>query len=234
MDIIKKYAVIVAGGSGKRMNSSIPKQFLEVNGLPILMHTINAFHQYDASIDIVLVLAASEIEYWDTLVKKYKFSVPVRVQAGGETRFQSVKAGLGLINTSGLVAIHDGVRPLITSEIIHRAYEAGYKNGTAITSVEMKESIRMVTPTKSKALDRKEYRTIQTPQVFKCRLIKDAYLIEENEMLTDDASVAEKAGYIIHLIEGSYENLKITTPEDLVLAEAILNQREKLETSLLG
>lgn len=230
---IKKYAVVVAGGSGKRMNSSIPKQFLEINGLPILMHTIYAFHNYDSNIDIVLVLAESDMDYWAKLCKKHNFQVPHKLQMGGETRFQSVKAGLSLINTSGVVAIHDGVRPLITPDILQRSYEAGYKNGSAITSVEMKESIRMVTPTKSKALDRKEYRTIQTPQVFKCRLIKDAYLIEENETLTDDASVAEKAGYIIHLIEGSYENLKITTPEDIVLAEAILNQREKIESSFM-
>lgn len=221
----KEYALIVAGGKGTRINSNVPKQFLELNGLPVLIHTLNAFVRYSRSINIILVLPEDDIETWTTLSKKHNLTTPLTVQTGGDTRFQSVKRGLEKIAGNGLVAIHDGVRPLISEDIIGASFRLAAVHKTAVAAVRLKESIRITDPDNTKAVDRSKFRLIQTPQTFEIDLIKKAYEAKEDPTLTDDASVAEKAGNVISLFEGSYENIKITTREDLVIAEAFLKMR---------
>jgi len=222
---LKEHALIVAGGKGTRMNAAIPKQFLVVDGLPILMHTLYAFFRYSETMEVILVLPESDFETWKTLCQEYSFSKPVRLQAGGDTRFQSVKNGLDLIAGDGLVAIHDGVRPLVSEDMIGASFRLAALHGSAVAAVRLKESIRMTNQDRTQAMDRSQFRLIQTPQTFQVPLIKKAYLQKEDASLTDDASVAERAGHIISLFEGSYENIKVTTPEDLVVAEALMRAR---------
>lgn len=224
---MKQFAVIVAGGSGSRMNTEVPKQYLPVNGLPVLMHTINAFHNYSQALDIIVVLPPKDIELWEELCEKYEFNLPVKIAPGGETRFQSVRNGLARIDSDGIVAIHDGVRPLVNKEIIAASYEIAALHGSAIAAVRLKESIRVTDKDQTKMADRSKYRIIQTPQTFQVSLIKDAYEITEDPQFTDDASVLEKSGHKISLFEGSYKNIKITTPEDLIIAEAFLKNQAK-------
>ncbi|MEO7991626.1 MAG: 2-C-methyl-D-erythritol 4-phosphate cytidylyltransferase [Chryseolinea sp.] len=220
-----EYALIVAGGKGTRIKSKLPKQFLELNGLPILMHTINAFVRYSVSIRIILVLPEDDFDIWNALCEKFNFNVPVILQRGGESRFQSVKNGLNKIEGEGLVAIHDGVRPLVSEDIIGASFRLAAVHKSAVAAVRLKESIRMTDQDNTKAMDRSRFRLIQTPQTFQVDLIKKAYQQKEDVSMTDDASVAERVGHIISLFEGSYENIKITTPEDLIVAEALLKQK---------
>jgi 2-C-methyl-D-erythritol 4-phosphate cytidylyltransferase len=217
--MFKKYAIIVAGGSGSRMKSDIPKQFIEVGGLPILMHTLKRFKEADSEIEIILVLPEAQFEYWSALCQKYK-TVPHQLVAGGKTRFQSGLNGLKVIDNEGLVAIHDGVRPFVSTEIIIESYKVASNKGTAVVSVPSKDSVRV----NGQAIDRSTVRLIQTPQTFQIPLIKKAFDTEELSTFTDDASVAEHAGFEINLIEGNYENIKITTQEDLLWAEVILSK----------
>ena len=204
------------------MDSDTPKQFLTISGQPILMHTLSQFYHYDHQLEIILVLPLSQFNKWTELSLIHDFDVPHRLVAGGSTRFHSVKNGLDSIEEEGLVAIHDGVRPLIETSIIRNTFEVAEKKGNAIASVELKESIRHVSDASSKAIDRTSYHIIQTPQTFLVTQIKKAYAIEYDESITDDASVAEMAGQLVNLVEGSYRNIKITTSEDLVIAEAFL------------
>lgn len=220
-----EYALIVAGGKGTRIKSSIPKQFLELNGTPILIHTINAFVRYSPQIRIILVLPEADMPIWKELSAKHQFNTPIIIQSGGDTRFQSVKRGLEKIQGEGLVAIHDGVRPLISEDIIGASFRLAAVHKTAVAAVRLKESIRMTDQDSTRAVDRSKFRLIQTPQTFDVAMIKKAYEGKEDASLTDDASVAEQAGHVISLFEGSYENIKITTQEDLVVAEALLNAR---------
>ena len=228
----KEYALIVAGGKGTRIKSKTPKQFLELNGLPVLMHTILAFYRYSEKISIILVLPEDDMATWKSLCKQYNFRHNPTLQKGGETRFQSVKNGLEKIEGDGLVAIHDGVRPLVNTEIIATSFRVAAVNDTAIAAVSLKESLRITNENATKAVDRSNFKLIQTPQTFKVSLIKKAYESAEDSSLTDDASVAEKAGYSISLFEGSYENIKITTAEDLVVAEALLKLRQHSVTGI--
>lgn len=220
-----EYALIVAGGKGTRIKSKLPKQFLELDGKPVLLHTIEAFFRYSDKIKIILVLPKDDFEIWNEIVKRFSFTRSVTLQEGGETRFQSVKRGLQKISGDGLVAIHDGVRPLVSENIIGASYRLAAVHKTAVAAVRLKESIRMTDQDQTKAMDRSKFRLIQTPQTFDIQLIKKAYEIKEDESLTDDASVAERSGHAISLFEGSYENIKITTPEDLVVAEALMKSR---------
>lgn len=222
----QEYAIIVAGGKGTRIKSALPKQFLELNGLPILMHTINAFQRYSKNIVVILVLPEDDFETWRSLCSKHNFTATLILQKGGDTRFQSVKNGLEKIEGDGLVAIHDGVRPLVSEDIIGASYRLAAVHKTAVAAVRLKESIRMTDQDNTKSVDRSKFRLIQTPQTFEVTLIKKAYQIKDDPSLTDDASVAERAGQVISLFEGSYENIKITTPEDLIVAEALLNSRK--------
>jgi 2-C-methyl-D-erythritol 4-phosphate cytidylyltransferase len=223
-----EYALIVAGGKGTRITSKIPKQFIELQGLPILFHTINVFFKYSEKIKVVVVLPSSDFDIWNTLVKTYHFDKPVILQNGGSTRFQSVKKGLEKIEGDGLVAIHDGVRPLVTEDIIATSFKLAAQQKAAVACVPLKESIRITDDQQSRALDRSKFKLIQTPQTFQISLIKKAYESPEDESLTDDASVAERAGHFISLFDGSYRNIKITTDEDLILAQALLDSNRHL------
>ena len=222
--IKNEHALIVAGGKGIRIKSATPKQFIELQGKPVLLHTLEAFIRYSPSIPIVLVLPADDIETWKRLAQKHNFSHPIILQTGGETRFQSVKRGLEKLTGTGLVAIHDGVRPLVSEDIIGASFRLAAVHKTAIAAVRLKESIRMTDQDTTRAVDRSKFRLIQTPQTFDLDLIRSAYQMKEDPSLTDDASVAEKAGHPISLFEGSYGNIKITTAEDLVVAEALLGK----------
>lgn len=222
----KEYAIIVAGGKGTRMKISLPKQFLEIQGLPILMHTINAFYRYSEKITIILVLPENDFDTWENLCREYRFRKEVILQKGGDSRFQSVKNGLEKIEGNGLVAIHDGVRPLVSEDIIGASFRLAAVHQSAVAAVRLKESIRITDQDNTKAVDRSKFRLIQTPQTFQVDLIRKAYQLKEDTSLTDDASVAERAGHTISLFEGSYENIKITTPEDLIVAEALMKAQK--------
>lgn len=226
---MKKYAIIVAGGSGTRMGSEIPKQFLPLNNKPILFHTIEVFLQIP-NIQLIIVLPEKDIEYWNEITTDSSFNVSssqsLTVTIGGKTRFQSVKNGLSKINGNGLVAVHDGVRPLVNLEIIQNSYTAAQEKGSAVTSVQSKDSIRMIDENgKNQAIERSKIRLMQTPQTFQLEHFRKAFEVDDKPFFTDCASVMELAGFEINLIEGSYENIKITTPEDLILAENILKNR---------
>jgi len=221
---LAEHALIVAGGKGTRIKSALPKQFIELAGKPILLHTLEAFIRYSPTIRIVLVLPEDDFEIWRSICEKFEFNYPVTLQKGGETRFQSVKNGLQNI-TEGLVAIHDGVRPLVSEDIIGASFRLAAIHKCAIAAVRLKESIRMTDQDNTKAVDRSRFRLIQTPQTFDVSLIKKAYEQKEDNSFTDDASVAERAGNIISLFEGSYENIKITTQEDLIVAKALMEGR---------
>jgi 2-C-methyl-D-erythritol 4-phosphate cytidylyltransferase len=222
---LKQYALIVAGGKGTRIPGAVPKQFLEIRGLPVLMHTVNVFFRYSADITVIVVLPQDDIGSWNDLCVKHGYDKPVIIQAGGDTRYQSVKLGLSRIEGNGLVAIHDGVRPLVDPLMIRRSFELAEANLCAVAAVPLKESVRLVGQDSTKALDRTQYRLIQTPQTFHADLIRKAYEGEDDATLTDDASVAERAGHRIHLFDGSYENIKITTPEDLILVRSIMEAK---------
>ncbi len=220
---MNKYALVVAGGRGSRMGAEIPKQFLLLKGLPVLMHTLKAFRSID-DIHLILVLPEDQIMYWNQLCTKYDFSLPHQIVAGGETRFQSVKNGLQSISDSeALVAIHDGVRPLVSIDIIKESYKLAQQVGNALTIIPLKDSIRMQTDKGSVSVNRSDYFLVQTPQTFRLSEIKTAYEnAPELNTFTDDASVIEAIGAEIHLVQGDYKNIKITTPEDLLFAEALL------------
>jgi 2-C-methyl-D-erythritol 4-phosphate cytidylyltransferase len=220
----KEYAIIVAGGSGTRMNSQVPKQFIIIQGLPILMHTIRAFFDYSTDISVIVVLAEKIHSQWFKLCKEHHFNYPVGLAKGGKTRFQSVKNGLDEIGDEGLVAIHDGVRPLVDKAMIGASFQLAALHGCAVASVRLKESIRITDKDQTRNIDRSKFRLIQTPQTFQIPIIKRAYHQIENPSFTDDASVAEKAGFKISLFEGSYRNIKITTPEDLLIADVLLKK----------
>ena len=218
-----RYALVVAGGQGRRMQTSVAKQFIPVAGRPILMHTLAVFHHCSPAIQIVTVLPESEIAHWQTLCADYQFTVPHTVVAGGSTRSASVRNGLQYIKEElSLVAVHDGVRPLVTSELINRSFAAAERYGSAVATVPLKDSIRKVKDESSKAVSRVDYRLVQTPQTFRTEWLRMAYTEAAGQEFSDDASLVEHSGRSIYLIEGHYRNLKITTPEDLLLAEAFL------------
>ncbi len=216
--------IIVAGGSGVRMGNDIPKQFLPVGDLPVLMHTINRFTSYNSTMKIVLVLPAGQFNYWEALCRRHDFKALHLLVEGGDTRYQSVKNGLNEIDDAGLVAVHDGVRPFVSRETIHRCFHAAGLSGAAIPVGQMVESIRKLVGSKSEMRYRDSYRTVQTPQTFRSSVLKHAYQLPFSPRFTDDASVVEAAGYDITLVEGNPENIKITSPFDLVIADALLKQ----------
>lgn len=222
----KEYALIVAGGKGTRIKSKVPKQFLDLDGVPVLMRTINTFYSYSPSITVIVVLPEDDFPLWEELCLLHKYNKPLLLTKGGDTRFQSVKNGLDKIKGDGLVAIHDGVRPLVSEDIIGASFRLAAVHGSAVAAVRLKESIRMTDQDNTKAMDRSRFRLVQTPQTFTVSLIKNAYQTKEDASLTDDASVAERAGHVISLFEGSYENIKITTPEDLIVAEALIRAKK--------
>ena len=219
---MNKIAIIVAGGKGERMNADVPKQFLEIKGKPILIHTLEAFMNFDASLQLILVLPAAQFEFWKTLCKKHALNIPHQIVAGGQSRFQSVKNGLDAVKVPAIVAIHDGVRPLVSKETISRCFDAAAKFGAAIPTMDSIESIRFVDASGSKSVDRNAYKMVQTPQVFDAELLKKAYEQEFSVLFTDDASVVEAMGIAVQLVDGNRENIKITTEFDLIVAERLL------------
>lgn len=225
MNSLKKYAVIVAGGSGSRMGAEIPKQYIEICGLPVLMHTITVFRKAIQDIEIVLALPEEQIKPWKSLCVKHNFVNLAEICCGGETRFHSVKNGLSLLEGDGLVGIHDGVRPLVSEDTIKRCYRDAAIYGNAIPVTEVVESVRYEDEGRNTPIDRSKLRLIQTPQVFRLQSIKEAFMRDYDESFTDDASVLESSGGVIHLTEGNRENIKITHPIDLVIAEYLLQCR---------
>lgn len=219
------YAIIVAGGSGTRMHSAVPKQFLLLNGIPVLIHTINAFYNSNTKPEIIVVLHPDSHEYWDDLCAEHNFTIPYQLVNGGETRFHSVKNGLSLIaDDDAVVAVHDAVRPLVTQAIIDESFDCAEQYGNAIVAIKSRDSVRQIRDNRSQSLNRDEIYLIQTPQTFRAGQLKQAYLQPYQENFTDDASVVEQTGVNINLVAGSYQNIKITYPEDIAIAEFLLKQ----------
>ncbi|MCD8175920.1 MAG: 2-C-methyl-D-erythritol 4-phosphate cytidylyltransferase [Tannerellaceae bacterium] len=222
---MKKYVLMVAGGKGLRMGSDLPKQFIPFQGKPVLMHTVTAFYQWDSTVEIVLVLPAEHQSYWTMLCRELNFRVPHHVANGGETRFHSVLNGLQFVTLPGLVAVHDGVRPFVATSVINACFARAASDGAAIPVTGMVDSVRKIDGQTSYPVNREEYCCVQTPQVFTTAIIKKAYQQEYSPFFTDDASVVEAMGERITLVEGNRENIKITTPFDLLIAEAYFNQQ---------
>jgi 2-C-methyl-D-erythritol 4-phosphate cytidylyltransferase len=223
---MKYYAIIVAGGSGTRMNAAVPKQFLLLNGKPILMHTIAAFHRCTLKPEIILVLNIHQHQYWEALCAAHDFDIPHQLVSGGQERFHSVSNGLKAIKGDGIVAVHDAVRPLISPELIRRCFEAAAEQGNAVVGVQPTDSIRRIDANgRSEAINRNMVALIQTPQVFDSRTLRKAYQQSFRNDFTDDASVVEHMGTSIHLIEGERSNIKITFAEDLEIAKYYLTKK---------
>ena len=220
---LKKYAIIVAGGKGLRMGGDLPKQFIPVEGRPVLMRTLDTFHACDPSIQLILVLPPDHQPYWQELCREYGFRVPHRIADGGATRFHSVQSGLALADEAdALVAVHDGVRPFVSHEVIARCYAEAEAHGAAVPVVPVVETVRQLLPEGSKTVSRDAYRLVQTPQTFRAPLLRRAYGQPFCEAFTDDASVVEALGHAVHLVEGNRENIKLTTPFDLIVARALV------------
>jgi len=219
---MEKFALIVAGGSGTRMGSEIPKQFLVLNGKPILMHTIERFVHYDPNMKVTLILPSSQFPFWEALCREYGFKIPHTLISGGNTRFQSVKNGLDSLPDSGIVFIHDGVRPLVSSQTIRNCENTTREKGNALPVIPVVESIRQLTSDCSQHADRNLFRLVQTPQTFLLKAIKTAFMQKESPLFTDDASVLEATGSKINLVDGNPENIKITQPTDLKIAAVFI------------
>ena len=203
------------------MGGDIPKQFLPVCGKPVLMRTLEAFHAYDSSIHIILVLPISQQAYWKELCVEYGFGLAHDIANGGETRFHSVMNGLAMVEGDGLVGVHDGVRPFVSQEVIARCYEEASVKKAVIPVIGVVETVRHLTGEGSETVPRDRYKLVQTPQVFDAALLRRAYCQEYTDWFTDDASVVEALGEKVHLVDGNRENIKLTTPFDLKLAEVL-------------
>lgn len=219
---MKYYAIIVAGGSGNRMQTETPKQFLLLKNLPVLMHTIKAFAQSDTQPKILLVLNKDQQAYWTRLCEEFNFHVPHQVIDGGTERFHSVKNAIHAIEEESYVAIHDAVRPLVSKSLIDSCFNEAELQGNVIAAVQSSDSVRLLRDDKTTALKRDEIYLVQTPQTFSHSILKEAYNQAFNTHFTDDASVVESIGYEINIIEGERGNIKITYPIDLELAELLL------------
>ena len=218
---MRKSALIVAGGIGTRMGADIPKQFIEINKKPLMVYTIEAFLRFDPSIQIVLVLPEDHQTEWKRMEQTYFSNQHFPIAKGGETRFQSVKSGLEKVEGE-LVAIHDAVRPMVSEQAISASFESASVKGSGVLMVPLKDSIRMMSGELTEAKNRADYVLVQTPQTFQSELIKKAYNREELDSFSDDASVFEASGHQVVMVQGEYKNIKITTPEDLILAEQYL------------
>lgn len=225
------YIIIVAGGKGLRMGGDIPKQFLPIGGKPILMRTLERFREYSTTLQIILVLPKDQQDYWLQLCKEYDFKVDYQMTDGGETRFHSVQHGLALIpdDAEGVVGVHDGVRPFPSIEVIRKCYETARVKQAVIPVIPVVETLRVIDPigtietiVPTHTVPRNDYRLVQTPQTFDIQLLKAANRQPYNDNFTDDASVVEALGQEITLVEGNRENIKITTPYDMIVAEALV------------
>jgi len=219
-----RYIIIVAGGKGLRMGGEIPKQFRLIAGRPVLMRTVEAFLAAYSDIHVVLVLPHDQQAYWAALCQDYAFRAPMTIADGGATRFHSVQNGLALIPDEDecIVGVHDGVRPFVSPEVIRRCYENARTQGATVPVVPVVETVRQLLPDgSSRSVDRDEYRLVQTPQTFPLSMLRRAYAQPYVPAFTDDASVVQSLGLPVYLVEGNRQNIKLTTPEDLMLAEAI-------------
>ncbi|MBP8823709.1 MAG: 2-C-methyl-D-erythritol 4-phosphate cytidylyltransferase [Flavobacteriales bacterium] len=219
---MERSVIIVAGGSGKRMGAAVPKQFLLLGGKPMLCRTIEAFHRFDPAMQLVVVLPAEQLEPWAQRCAAHGFTVPHEAVAGGPERFFSVREGLGQVRHDGLVAVHDGVRPLVSPALMARCFGAARLHGAAIPALAVSSSVREVKGDASRALDRAMLRLVQTPQCFQVPLLRTAVGLPFDPAFTDEATLVERTGVEVHLIEGEERNIKVTTPVDLLVAEAFL------------
>jgi len=221
---MKRQVIIVAGGKGLRMGGDIPKQFLPVNGKPVLMRTLETFYRFDSEMKIILVLPCEQQSYWAELCEKYNFQIPYLLANGGDTRFHSVMNGLLLTDDDGFIGVHDGVRPFVSPDVISSCFDAAATFEAAIPVIDVVETVREVEDNgDSVTVDRNKYKLVQTPQVFSASLLKRAYTQDYSPKFTDDASVVEAMGVKVSLVKGNRENIKITTPFDLVVASALAN-----------
>lgn len=220
---LKRTAIITAGGIGKRMKSDVPKQFLLLGDTPILMHTIQRFFDFDTSIEILVTLPKEWWSYWNELCEKHNFKIPVQLIEGGKERYHSVQKAVQLAKGE-IIAVHDGVRPLVNNQTIQKAFQLAEEKGSGIPVVSLKESIRKQTKDGNEAVNRKDYVLVHTPQCFRSEWLKEAYKISYLDTFTDDASVVEKSGRLINFSESNEENIKITTPNDLKIAALYLDQ----------
>lgn len=222
---MNQYAIIVAGGSGSRMNSDIPKQYLELRGTPIIVHTIKRFIEYSKNISIICCVHSNYVDFAEGLMQKYFPNYKIKIVVGGETRFHSVKNGLNTIeDRNSLVAVHDAARPLVSVDTIKGCFVSAGKNGSGIPVVKVSESLREIEGDKSNSINRDNYRVVQTPQCFKTETLQLAFNTEYKTAFTDDATVYEHAGHSVNLVDGNIENIKITQPSDLIVAEALLKK----------
>lgn len=217
------YIIIVAGGKGLRMGGDLPKQFLPLDGRPVLMHTIERFREYSASLNILLVLPHEQQDYWRQLCVKHHFDVEHTVVDGGQTRFHSSRNGIEAVpdDASGVIGIHDGVRPFVSLETIARCFEAARQFGAALPVLPVTDTLRRMTDDGGYNVQRNDYRTVQTPQTFDAQLLKEAYRQPYSDAFTDDASVVEAMGHKVTMVDGNRENIKLTTPFDLKVAEVL-------------
>ena len=219
---MKKYVLIVAGGKGLRMGGEQPKQFLPLKGRPVLMHTLEQFYRSDVAMEIILVLPHEQQNYWKQLCEEHHFTIKHCVADGGESRFYSVKNGLSLIETPSIVGVHDGVRPFVSVDVINRCYELAVTKEAVVPVVDVVDTVRHITNNGSETVDRSAYKLVQTPQVFNADLLLKGYEQPYSSAFTDDASVVEAMGVKVTLTPGNRENIKLTTPFDLKVAEALL------------
>ena len=218
------YVIIVAGGKGLRMGSDIPKQFLPIGGKPVLMRTLERFREYSPTLQIILVLPKAQQDYWKELCQKHNFTVAYQLADGGETRFHSVQHGLALVpeDAEGVVGVHDGVRPFPSIDVIRNCYETARTAKAVIPVIPVVETLRHIQSESSVTVPRSDYRLVQTPQCFDTQLLKAANRQPYNDGFTDDASVVEAFGFDVTLVEGNRENIKITTPFDMTIAESLV------------
>jgi 2-C-methyl-D-erythritol 4-phosphate cytidylyltransferase len=224
---MEKTVIIVAGGQGMRFGQDLPKQFFWFRERPLLMHTIDLFHFYDRKMQIIVGIREDYMTHWESVCEQFHFDLPHILSPGGETRFHTVKNALDKVDPGNLVAIHDSVRPLLYKRTIDNCFKAAAKHGASLPCIEINDSIREISGEGSRMVDRNLYRLVQTPQVFSYEIITRAYEQEYSREFTDDASVAEKAGFPVTLVSGNPENIKITTPEDLAFAEAVFDSYKK-------
>jgi 2-C-methyl-D-erythritol 4-phosphate cytidylyltransferase len=219
--------IIVAGGEGRRLGGEIPKQFLPLAGIPVLWHTLRAFHDYDPSLQIIVVVHPSWTGHWEKISSSLRPAIDYRITGGGDTRFHSVQNGLALARPGGLTAVHDASRPLVSRALLEKSFAAARKKGNAVPALPVTDSLREITAAGNRPVDRSRYRSIQTPQIFPTELLKEAFRQPYREHFTDEATVVERTGEKIHLTEGEKRNIKITTAFDLQIAEMILKKDER-------
>ena len=226
--VMNKVAVIVAGGNGTRMNSTMPKQFLLLKGKPILYYTIQTFLQSYDDLNIILVLPEEYIAAGQEIIDAFFDYKRIQITAGGRTRFHSVQNGLALVTEESMVFVHDGVRCLLTKELVKRCYEAAIESGSAIPVVDCKDSVRIIKGELNEAIDRTRVKLVQTPQTFHSKILLPAFKIDYKDKFTDEATVVEAFGLNVNLVEGEENNIKITKPADLIVAEQLLTELQSL------